>query len=213
MMPAPARGGDGDFGAAARRTACSRPTKSSGAKGVSAGRLATWVRRGTRARQASSPARMPASGPKNPGGSSARTARPRPAKRWGSPLALSASAPHCGPSRSTTCMSIGLPPSATSPLSAPPMRRASPPSRMRPSVEILVSHCLAPPFPCGDAGELSPRFPRMTRRDIGKRPLQGIGSPLSPLTSPRAIKGIRLREPHDDRRRRCLRRVPLRGSL
>src|SRR5208282_6209666 len=28
---------------------------------------------------------------------------------------------------------------------------------------ILVSHRQAPPFPCGDAGELSPRFPRMTR--------------------------------------------------
>src|SRR5215213_465342 len=49
----------------------------------------------------------------------------------------------CGLSLSITCARMGLPPSAMSPLSPPPMRRARPPARMTPATSAILGGTLA----------------------------------------------------------------------
>ena len=77
---------------------------------------------------------MPASGPAKSGTLSPITGAPNRANRAGSPLALSTTPAQAGLSRAMTRSMIAVPPTATSPLSPPPMRRARPPARIRPSV-------------------------------------------------------------------------------
>src|SRR6185437_16679559 len=74
--------------------------------------------------------------------SSAITVSPVSAKRAGSPLALMIMPVHCADSVASTRSRIVTPPISSRALSPPPMRRASPPARTRPSVggTLLVMH-------------------------------------------------------------------------
>src|SRR5262249_32537053 len=80
----------------------------------------------------SRPARMPASGPAKSGTLSGITGSLVSAKRAGLPLALRIRPAHCGQRRSSTRSRIFWPPMSSRILAPPPIRRASPPARMRP---------------------------------------------------------------------------------
>ena len=82
---------------------------------------------------------MPASGPSPAQAPSFRTGRPNAAKRAGSPLALIAMSSRSAASVSIMRASIGRPPTSSSGLSPPPIRRACPPAKITPATRILRS--------------------------------------------------------------------------
>src|SRR5262245_7558766 len=113
-------------------------TKSLGRRGASPAAVTIKGRSGAWASDQRMPASTPPSGPTKPAMGSATTGKPRPAKRSGSPLALSTSALTCGASRSITCSSMDLPSSANRPLSPPPMRRDCPPAKRTPVTGVFI---------------------------------------------------------------------------
>ncbi|EKX59404.1 hypothetical protein D516_2559 [Rhodobacter sp. AKP1] len=116
----------------------SRGARSPGTKGVSTGAVTSASAPAAAAQR--SPASTPESGPC--GCSSRSTGRPSPAKRAGSPFALIASSSTWGPSRSATQVTRSLPPSVRDALSVPPIRRPSPPARIRPKSRMAASDCI-----------------------------------------------------------------------
>ena len=86
----------------------------------------------------SSPVKTPASGPAKSPTTSAATGSPKPAKRAGSPLALSSNGPTWGRTRAITWARIGWPASARRHLSPPPMRRDWPPAMSTPETVSVM---------------------------------------------------------------------------